>query len=404
MTPRQLPEAVAIRLRHGDITSDYRAPAHLTRSLAGSFVRAGYTFEHLSAALVDPANVGGAHHRAQTGDDAAKAKADLWAMWTDARGHVNCPQDDDELPAAVTKWVTHVRTQEQWPGRRGPTQFAVAEAFCREAMARKSTTLGMGVRQVSAGAGITSLLAVRRGIAELKSRGLLRELSHGRAVTVPGRPAPKPVTSTYELTLPRRKGGAKSTHSGISPCVYISPPHPGPSTQTPPLPSASADKRGRPSAPVNDNDGATTLDLGVDHDVFRHGALGKTGFAVYVEYLRDPSATKAQVAKATGRDPSTVKAKRKALLELGLAEQVDTPSGRQWRPIPPTTELLDAAAREAGTAGRRDRDCMRHEIESAGFAGWLAWRATERASPETDHDKDRTTAPGDRSRKSVSSA
>ena len=114
----------------------------------------------------------------------------------------------------------------------------------------------------------------------------------------------------------------------------------------------------------------------LDHDVWRHGGLGKSGFYVYGELSMQRGVVTADVAMAAGLSRSQALKRLKQLVEHGLALRV---SRSMWLAV--SEPDFDEVARRLGVAGAGLRQRLRHDQEralhEAGIREWLEIKSNE---------------------------
>lgn len=120
----------------------------------------------------------------------------------------------------------------------------------------------------------------------------------------------------------------------------------------------------------------------LEHDAFREGALGETGWRILDRLMRHPGPrTQTEVARSTGIHPGTVNrhvTPVSPLVSYGLVQRV---KGTINASLPLDETVLDTIARDLGTHGHRARHLagLRAEYVGAGTlddGGWWIDRDT----------------------------
>ena len=237
----------------------------------------------------------------------------LWALVRPGEPYAGPVYRDPELAARAPGWLA--RFWEPWPGRRGPSQQRVYGALVTRACKVGRPVVGMSEREAAELANMGKATA-QRALHDLCAAGLLRRFRPGRVRDA----------SQYELVCVTSPidFGSEQTHTYIGGLVSHTP----------------------------------------AHDAWHHRALGPA-WATALHLCALGGSTVADLAAATGRHRTTVRAHLHRLADAGMAEL--TAAGL-W-----TWALLDdldddhlhAVAVTYGTVGRAQRRRDWHRIERA---------------------------------------
>lgn len=327
---RPLSEPMAALLLHGDTAGRYDTRSSVAWALAVAAVNARWSFDQWRAAMLDPANEGGAWARERLRKNSRTpkprtpydAQARLQRTWAKAAAFVQSrPATGDRfsLVAEVTEIRAVVDSRpDLWGGQAGSTDRLVLDALLAIATEALTLTPTVSCRQVAERANVGAATAARslRRLAE-RTPFLALEQQHAG-------------TSAARYRLRRGDPSAVGQGDALAPHAVV---------QTP---SVSARH--------------------VSHDAFTYAGLGRSAARVYGLLDLATGHTARDLARALGLSLRTVLRKLRDLQAVGLA---------RWNGLDGTWSAdvvdLDELAVDLGTAGTVAARRARHVRERQGF-------------------------------------
>jgi Bifunctional DNA primase/polymerase, N-terminal len=223
---------------------------------------------------------------------------------------------------------------QRWPGHRGNRMVITMEALLRIAYrAGGPSNFGASTRRIALEAGTKNLETITRALLELREEGWVVRLLVGQT-----KKDKKNEPSRWRLRIPKQ---LRTPNLGTAQLQFL----PVRSLQHPSLPIGHDAFRG--AVPENSKD----IDLGWGDRAFRMvpRGLGKKSWVI-LEWLVSTrvSARRSDLARALGKNPSTIGRNVAPLIERGLVVEDDQ---RFLTAAPLSLEALDALAEGLGTDG-----------------------------------------------------